>query len=412
MHQHEKSHKWLTVAVFALMMASAAEAAVFVNITLVHDAVRFGAVCLDGSPPAYHLDRGFGHGINNWLVQMEGGGWCHNVTNCIERMNTRLGSSRKMATQIPFSGILSSQQSHNPDFYNWNRIKVRYCDGSSFTGDQEEVDPTNLHFRGAKVFVAVMEDLLAKGMKNARNAILSGCSAGGLTSILHCDIFRTIIPQPAKVKCISDAGFFINAKDVSGGHAFKTYFNQVVATHNSAGNLPASCTSKINPPSCFFPQKAARYVKTPLFLLNSAYDSWQIKNVLAPTEADPSGAWNKCKLNFNKCSPHQLKAIKTFRGKFLKDIVKLGPSKTRGIFVDSCYLHCQTEQQALWLSRGSPQVKNVTVAKAVGDWFFERSPSWKFDCEYPCNPTCHNMFSRPRRSAPFSFSDLQMTVTI
>jgi len=26
-----------------------------------------------------------------------------------------------------------------------------------------------LHFRGARIFAAVMEDLLAKGMKNARN---------------------------------------------------------------------------------------------------------------------------------------------------------------------------------------------------------------------------------------------------
>lgn len=23
------------------------------------------------------------------------------------------------------------------DFYNWNRIKVRYCDGASFSGDSE-----------------------------------------------------------------------------------------------------------------------------------------------------------------------------------------------------------------------------------------------------------------------------------
>ena len=26
------------------------------------------------------------------------------------------------------------------DFYNWNRVKVRYCDGSSFTGDVEAVE--------------------------------------------------------------------------------------------------------------------------------------------------------------------------------------------------------------------------------------------------------------------------------
>jgi hypothetical protein len=26
------------------------------------------------------------------------------------------------------------------DFSNWNRVMVRYCDGSAFTGDVEEVD--------------------------------------------------------------------------------------------------------------------------------------------------------------------------------------------------------------------------------------------------------------------------------
>ena len=28
-------------------------------------------VCLDGSSPAYHLDRGFGAGASNWLLQFE-----------------------------------------------------------------------------------------------------------------------------------------------------------------------------------------------------------------------------------------------------------------------------------------------------------------------------------------------------
>lgn len=31
-----------------------------------------------------------------------------------------------------------------------------------------------------------------------------------------------------------------------------------------------------------------------------------------------------------------------------------------------------------------------TVAMAVGDWFYERSPSREIDCTYPCNPTCQN----------------------
>ena len=41
-------------------------------------------------------------------------------------------------------------------------------------------------------------------------AFLSGSSAGGLASILHCDSFRALIPCGAKVKCLSDAGYFIN----------------------------------------------------------------------------------------------------------------------------------------------------------------------------------------------------------
>ncbi|KAK2355307.1 pectin acetylesterase [Trifolium repens] len=69
---------------------------------------------------------------------------------------------------------------------------------------------TNLYYRGGRIFVAVIEDLLAKGMKNAKNAIIHGCSAGGLTTILHCDRFKTLLPSAAKVKCVSDAGYFIN----------------------------------------------------------------------------------------------------------------------------------------------------------------------------------------------------------
>ena len=41
-------------------------------------------------------------------------------------------------------------------------------------------------------------------------ALLSGCSAGGLASILHCDEFRGLFPGSTKVKCLSDAGLFMD----------------------------------------------------------------------------------------------------------------------------------------------------------------------------------------------------------
>ncbi|KAB2070471.1 hypothetical protein ES319_A08G157800v1 [Gossypium barbadense] len=301
-----RSCLWLWLLVLGLLLFTTNGA--YVPITYVQSAVAKGAVCLDGTPPAYHWDKGYGTGINSWLIQLEGGGWCNNVSSCLVRKNTHLGSSKRMVKQIPFSGILNKKRIFNPDFYNWNRIKVRYCDGSSFTGDVAAVNPVaNLHFRGARVWLAVMEDLLSKGMRNAENAILSGCSAGGLASILHCDSFRALLPMGTKVKCISDAGYFINTRDVSGGHYIQTFFDQLVATHGSAKNLLPSCTSRMKPGLCFFPQYIAQQIRTPLFIINAAYDSWQIRNILAPGIADPHGHWESCKLDLKNCLPSQIK---------------------------------------------------------------------------------------------------------
>ncbi|KAL0687740.1 hypothetical protein Bca4012_087417 [Brassica carinata] len=312
--------QWVILVVCSLAILKAE--GLFVNITFVRNAVARGAVCLDGSPPAYHLHRGSGTGINSWLIQLEGGGWCNNVTNCLSRMHTRLGSSKKMVENLAFSAILSNKKQYNPDFYNWNRVKVRYCDGSSFTGDVQAVNPaTNLHFRGARVWLAVMQELLAKGMRNAENG--------------------------------------------------------------SAKNLPRTCTSRLTPAMCFFPQYVARQIRTPVFILNAAYDSWQIKNILAPRAADPYGKWQSCQLDIKNCQPNQLKVMQDFRLEFLSAVIGLGRSSSRGMFIDSCYTHCQTETQTSWFWQDSPILNRTTIAKAVGDWVYDRKLFQKIDCPYP-----------------------------
>ncbi|KAJ6343023.1 hypothetical protein OIU78_010859 [Salix suchowensis] len=243
---------------------------------------------------------------------------------------------------------------------------------------------------GARIWLAVIEDLLPKGLKNAENALLSGCSAGGLASILHCDSFRSLLPMGTTVKCLSDAGYFINVRDVSGAPHVQTYFKEIVTLHGSAKNLPLSCTSTLKPSFCFFPQYVAPQVRTPLFILNAAYDSWQIRNILAPGNADPLGVWKSCKLDINNCSPLQLKAMQDFRLRFLIALNKATNSSSGGLYIDSCYAHCQTETQEKWFMADSPMLGKMKIAKAVGDWFYDRSPFHKIDCPYPCNPSCQN----------------------
>ncbi|XP_074326043.1 pectin acetylesterase 7-like isoform X2 [Apium graveolens] len=247
-----------------------------VALTLIPSAVKNGAVCLDGSPPAYHIDRGVGDGANNWLVFLEGGGWCDTTENCLDRTKDKegLGSSKIMQAKN-FTGILGHDQKLNPDFYIWNRVFVRYCDGASFTGNS--FDPVNkLYYKGANVFNAIVEDLLGKGMRNATNALFMGCSAGGLAAILNCDRFRSFLTEHTNVKCASDAGYFLHTKDIFGEYHYANFYNRIVNLHGSIKNLPKACTSTMRPRSlCLFPQNIVPHIETPLFLINSAYDGNQ-----------------------------------------------------------------------------------------------------------------------------------------
>ncbi|XP_075087513.1 pectin acetylesterase 8-like [Nicotiana tabacum] len=201
---------FLIFIVLLLTVSQVSADFLIVNTTILHNAIGKGAVCLDGSAPAYLIDRGSGYGVNNWLVHIEVRVKLFIFFVSLE-LNIYADSVKIFREGV---GVLRSQSASNvlvPDFFNWNRVKVKYCDGASFTGDVQEVDPvTGLHFRGARVFLAIMEDLLYKGMWKAENAILSGTSAGGLTAILHCDKFRSFFSPSARVKCISDAGFFVN----------------------------------------------------------------------------------------------------------------------------------------------------------------------------------------------------------
>ncbi|KAM0885165.1 hypothetical protein ACQ4PT_030518 [Festuca glaucescens] len=248
---------WLPHAavVVTLVLALAAVPSAWaddVDMVFLKSAVAKGAVCLDGTPPVYHFSPGSGSGANNWVVHMEGGGWCKTSEECAIRKGNFRGSSKYMKP-LSFSGILGGSQKYNPDFYNWNRVKVRYCDGSSFTGDVAAVESsTNLHYRGARVWNAIIEDLLEKGMSKAQNV----------------------------------------------------------------------------------------------------------------------------------CS------LADFRKEFLAALPQSGQSRSLGMFIDSCFAHCQSGAQDSWLAEGSPSIQKTQIGKAVGDWFFERAVSQRIDCPYPCNQTC------------------------
>ncbi|XWS59808.1 hypothetical protein CRYUN_Cryun08bG0153600 [Craigia yunnanensis] len=297
--------------------------------------------------PTNLLLKGFGSGSNNWVFHIEGGGWCNSIETCNFRKRTALGSSNYMDRLVLFS-----------DFYNWNKVKIHYCDAASLAGhpESEFKNGTKLFFRGQLIWEALMNELLSLGLSDAKHALLSGCSAGGLATLIHCDDFQNHLPKDSSTKCLADAG---------------QMFLQITP-----------CVLSIMMLSNF---------RTPLFIVNPAYDFWQIQHILVPDASDPHSYWRKCRLNIQKCNSSQIETLQGFRGSPLKALSEFQKTEEGGMFINSCFIHCQTWMVETWHSPNSPRINNKTIAESVGDWYFNRKLSKQIDCPYPCNPTCYNM---------------------
>ncbi|KFK38328.1 hypothetical protein AALP_AA3G100000 [Arabis alpina] len=364
-----------------------------VKLKLSSKAKEKGAFCLDGSLPGYHFRNGSGSGSKSWLLHLEGGGWCNSIASCSSRAMTKLGSSNYFEHEVAFQGVLSNDPSQNPEFYNWNRVKIRYCDGASFAGrpEAEFKNETRLFFRGQLIWEAIIDELLSMGMSDAKQAILTGCSAGGLATLIHCDYFRDHLPKKATVKCVSDGGYFLNVPDVLGNPTMRSFYHDVVSLQGVDKSLDQKSVTKTDLSKRMFPHEFLKNIRTSVFLVNAAYDFWQIEHVLVPASADPDKTWAKCRLNIKECDVAQMKVLHGFRSSLMDGIGEFHQNKVGGMFIDSCFSHCQTSMSVTWHSPTSPRIENKTIAESVGDWFFNRKPVKLIDCAYPCNPSCYNM---------------------
>ena len=114
------------------------------------------------------------------------------------------------------------------------------------------------------------------------------------------------------------------------------------------------------------------YIDTPIYVVNSQYDSDIISNVCLNCTGDVLE-------NF----------IEAYKERFdMQAVPVINSSSTNGYFFDSCYIHCQTiENDLAW---NEVEIDGVTMAESFGDWYFDRSTNTRLvDCVgVSCNPTC------------------------
>ena len=301
--------------------------------------------CLDGSPYGPYF-RKSPTNSTKWTVSIEGGGWCYNETLCYERSKTQLGTS----TVWPKT---SGCQCMNPlpdgtlDA-NCNCLFMRYGDGASFSGFRAKPWPVpsapgkTLTFRGIKNFDATMDWAFAHGMTEATEFVLTGGSAGGLSTFLHADRIAARLaaeaPKCAKVRAAPVVGYFLDHDNFahSGyGNTYTGWMEYIYKMQNltfggdAGGALSPDCGAAFPfaPSYCFMSPHMQAFIKTPFFMFNSKYDAWQMGNELQTR-------WTPTSI-----TEAQHAAVLQYGDDFLSQFGPVGKEGKNGAMITSCICH-------------------------------------------------------------------------
>lgn len=335
-----------------------------------------GARCLDGSPPAMYVARN--PSSTKWVIALQGGGWCGSPAECAERARTTLGSSTQLPAVLPANEtfqMLSSVRATNPHMHTWNRVYLRYCDGAMWTSDAPEPigsGPTGpLYARGARNLRALIGQLVtAHGLGRATDVLYSGCSAGSVGAYASADAVRAMLPSTTRFKAAPLAGWLPNLPVL--GTADRMFFAEEMARscamHGCVGGLNAECVAAQAPGRefrCIFPQEAAPFIRTPLFVEGSLFD--QVFVYLALLEPQQREQWRPCLLDLAACTPAQKSTlVQGFAAPTRDQVASAVQSRAgRGAFMHSILTHCG-EMDGLW---STASINDVTLRDAVHAWF-------------------------------------------
>lgn len=186
---------------------------------------KFNARCLDGSPGGYYFRPAANpSAATKWKFHFMGGGWCQSAENCLERSKSLLGSSTYWTPSLSalwgnnagFYGLMAANNASNEynPFGDWNFVWLAYCDGSSQTSNRDDpvmVNGTPLYMRGRALLDAHLYELESKYkfLSTATEVIISGTSAGGMSTYMHSSFIKSSLKVPnARLVAVPDAGWW------------------------------------------------------------------------------------------------------------------------------------------------------------------------------------------------------------
>lgn len=334
---------------------------------------------LDGSPYGIYFSPSSTNSTK-WTFWIDGGGWCYDETDCYLRSFNNLGSSTVLQAEQPTR--VCSCLNTNDTMDGWdedcNCLIIPYLDGAGFAGDRAEPYPVpntsaSIYFRGKKNLQAAIEFAFQNGLESVTQLVVSGGSAGGLSTFVHVDkiaeVVRANAPNVTRIHAVPESGYFLDRPNFYGttGYpggpnspqwtkvglgtpSYSDWMKYIFQMQNMSfgdeiGSLDQECEERYpdTPWLCFMAPHIADMIKTPFFLISSKYDTWQLQNVLQIWPAS---------------SDRELEAVLQYGNAFLSDLQPALNSTRNGVVITSCVCH------GCWWDR------LLVEGKHAEEWYF------------------------------------------
>ena len=351
------------------------------------------AKCLDGSNYKFLFSKGSGNGTNSFYIFFEQGGFCgdnnfdpkDNDTPqkcCMIRKNTALGSNKFDLVyryfNVYISRFFTSSKYFNPIFYNWNKIHIKYCDGTLHMGNNEApivYNNTKLYVRGEENVKSVFEFLIKNyNFSNAKNVLATGSSAGGLAVIFYAKYIRSLLSDKTNYKVISDFGYFRH-----GTYKGINRMNGMMIKLKNSFNIKQTETMRYINESLDFVgfSNPIKYINNlnndyPILFIASSYDSWAIKRLVNITCFFGKNVYDSC----DKEDIREIEKYSTDVENDFKEIIKNDKTKKITAFVVKGFMHMYLYFGWSWNDK-SYGVNGYSVQEFVHDWYYDLLPKDK-----------------------------------
>ena len=218
----------------------------------------------------------------------------------------------------------------------------------------------------------------------------NGCShaglvhaAGGLATYLHADRVAAAIRRRAaagvRVTALPKIGFFLDYDNFNHTNGYpggpntpqwalphsstgaanysmwmKNVYQMQNVTFGEDGALSPACLAKHqdDPHLCFMAPHMVETIQTPLFILNSRFDEWQLVNIFQST-------WE---------TKTQMAGVLAYGQAFLDQFQPVLDSNIHGSIIGTCICHC-TPSTAVRTNSTAP----IPFAELYADWYYGKT---------------------------------------